>query len=434
MTNPGPLDGRDAFSALFGHSWQRKPEARLGPGTADSCLRSVLAALRNGSGQRPQLADSLSSADLKVAVVESSGRTVDASIAVPATSVPDVRAGLADVEAELTSALRHQGWQLRSLDVATADPGEALPTAPPKRGELVEEIADTVAASKKAYEAAAFCDRVGMPSHPDPDADPYRSKRVYVRTRLEPVEMAEELVRIAGEVLEEMDSLSLQNLIDRYRPDGPSGPVKNLVFGSTSKPDLVLTDALSNDLALVNSDAAFMYDGGIPDYGLSWRTLIHALLPQAAAADERRAARQLYQRLIKCMGSEPERLFFQAYAACRYGCFGFEQPALIPQVWVHYDPRSRPQRGSTPVHTTQRMDFMLLLAGRRRVVLEVDGKRHYSDGVGAPSPTRYAEMVRDDRELRLRGYEVYRFGAAELPTDSEASQVAADFFSRLLAG
>jgi hypothetical protein len=64
------------------------------------------------------------------------------------------------------------------------------------------------------------------------------------------------------------------------------------------------------------------------------------------------------------------------------------------------------------------MDFLLLLPGRRRVVLEVDGKHHSADG--RASPTRYAEMVRADRELRPAGYEVYRFDGAELD-DREAA-------------
>jgi hypothetical protein len=70
-----------------------------------------------------------------------------------------------------------------------------------------------------------------------------------------------------------------------------------------------------------------------------------------------------------------------------------------------------------------------LLAGGRRVVLQVDGKTHYTDDAGDPSPRRYAEMVRDDRELRLRGYEVYRFGGAELPDDAAAVALVGEFSS-----
>jgi hypothetical protein len=60
------------------------------------------------------------------------------------------------------------------------------------------------------------------------------------------------------------------------------------------------------------------------------------------------------------------------------------------------------------------MDFLLLLPGGVRVVLEVDGKTHYADDDGHAAPGRYATMVKADRELKLSGYELYRFGAVEL--------------------
>jgi hypothetical protein len=42
----------------------------------------------------------------------------------------------------------------------------------------------------------------------------------------------------------------------------------------------------------------------------------------------------------------------------------------------------------------------------------------------------YAEMVSADRELRLAGYEVYRFRANELVGEGAESKIA-DFFERL---
>jgi hypothetical protein len=59
------------------------------------------------------------------------------------------------------------------------------------------------------------------------------------------------------------------------------------------------------------------------------------------------------------------------------------------------------------------MDFLILFSSRHRVVLEVEGKQHYANGDTA-SPALYSEMVSEDRRLRLAGYEVYRFGGAEL--------------------
>lgn len=40
-------------------------------------------------------------------------------------------------------------------------------------------------------------------------------------------------------------------------------------------------------------------------------------------------------------------------------------------------------------------------------------------------------MVRDDRELRLKGYEVYRFGGYELMNEKKARPILYEFFDKL---
>jgi very-short-patch-repair endonuclease len=77
------------------------------------------------------------------------------------------------------------------------------------------------------------------------------------------------------------------------------------------------------------------------------------------------------------------------------------------------------------------MDFLILFSSRHRVVLEVDGRQHFADGdIASPSP--YAQMVAEDRRLRLNGYEVYRFGGAE-PAGPGAEAMLSDFFDQLTA-
>lgn len=76
------------------------------------------------------------------------------------------------------------------------------------------------------------------------------------------------------------------------------------------------------------------------------------------------------------------------------------------------------------------MDFLLLLPGGVRVVIEIDGKHHYSDANGRPNPRLYAEMMAADRALRLVGYEVYRFGAYELGQPN-AEEVLIAFYRSL---
>ena len=62
-------------------------------------------------------------------------------------------------------------------------------------------------------------------------------------------------------------------------------------------------------------------------------------------------------------------------------------------------------------------------------MLEVDGKHHFSEN-DHPSLKIYADMVSADRELRLAGYEVYRFGANELVGQAAESTIT-DFFEKL---
>lgn len=62
-------------------------------------------------------------------------------------------------------------------------------------------------------------------------------------------------------------------------------------------------------------------------------------------------------------------------------------------------------------------------------MLEVDEKQHYAEGEEA-SPRLYSEMVAEDRRLRLAGYEVYRFGGAEL-TKMGAGKMLTEFFDQL---
>jgi very-short-patch-repair endonuclease len=76
--------------------------------------------------------------------------------------------------------------------------------------------------------------------------------------------------------------------------------------------------------------------------------------------------------------------------------------------------------------------LLMLLPDRSRVVIEVDGKQHYADG-DAAGLRRYAEMVSAGRKLRLAGYEIYRFGGAELhPDDADVPASVGRFFDELL--
>ncbi|MER6052656.1 DUF559 domain-containing protein [Streptomyces sp. NPDC001793] len=74
------------------------------------------------------------------------------------------------------------------------------------------------------------------------------------------------------------------------------------------------------------------------------------------------------------------------------------------------------------------MGFLLLLPFGQRVVLEVDGVQHYTRDAGrTPDTAEYADMVAADRELKLRGYEVFRFGHDELKRPEDAEKLLLQF-------
>lgn len=76
------------------------------------------------------------------------------------------------------------------------------------------------------------------------------------------------------------------------------------------------------------------------------------------------------------------------------------------------------------------MDFLLLFSNHTRIVLEVDGKQHYSAN-GIAKPELYAQMVAEDRRIRLQGYEIYRFGGAELQDKQRGKEIVIEFFNEL---
>ena len=165
---------------------------------------------------------------------------------------------------------------------------------------------------------------------------------------------------------------------------------------------------------------------------MEWWAAREGLDPSASST-----RKSLADRLVKSLGSEPERRMFIAYFKAFRPRLGDGLPALVPQVYLHYDPitlRELRARGDQRRFDVQRMDFLLLLPHNVRVVIEIDGQQHYSTGAepsAKPSPEEYARTVRGDRHLRLAGYEVYRFGGYELRDDSTCASAVDEFFTRL---
>ena len=212
---------------------------------------------------------------------------------------------------------------------------------------------------------------------------------------------------------------------------GVSGTAKNLIFASNGpKPEIVLTDAINNDITIVkHEDHCLVYNLPLTKDGLLWKHLVGWWAERTESSVCEDTERNLYSRLAESLSSPVEKLLFFTYFKVFRSALGDRLPALIPQVYLHYDPYTMAQLQGERRLPRQRMDFLLLLSPFERIVVEVDGKHHYSDG-DRSSPSKYADMVQADRDLRLLGYEVYRFGGAELAEGVGESAVTV-FFSRL---
>ncbi|KIL39579.1 hypothetical protein SD70_19450 [Gordoniibacillus kamchatkensis] len=215
--------------------------------------------------------------------------------------------------------------------------------------------------------------------------------------------------------------------------DGVKGNVKNLIFAAVGhKPEIVISDSINNDIKIVkHEENCLVYDRPIPNTGLYWADLVMWWANMHGIQEPNKDAEiALYKRLFSSLDSLPEKLMFKSYFRYFKELFDKNFPALVPQVYLHYDPYTIRQRAGKAYLPRQRMDFLLLFSNKQRIVLEIDGKQHYSDG-DTSSPKKYAEMVQADRELKLNGYEVYRFGGYELTDEEIGSKVIKEFFEGL---
>ena len=205
---------------------------------------------------------------------------------------------------------------------------------------------------------------------------------------------------------------------------------KNLIFASKVKPDLRFSDAINNDVEVVSGrDDVLIYDRPIGSEGLTWRDL-QTWWGESNGLEGDEAKKSLYRRLINCLpdNSPPQRFLFESYFK-HFKHSIPRLPALMPEVWLHWDPKTVRERGKDAL-LRFRMDFLMLLPNGVRIVLEVDGKQHYADVDSKADPNKYAAMASADRDLRLAGYDVYRFGGAELNATSGPTMVG-EFFERL---
>lgn len=213
---------------------------------------------------------------------------------------------------------------------------------------------------------------------------------------------------------------------------GVQGVIKNIIFASQYKPEIVLEDALNNDIKIIsNRDKCLVYDKPVLRSGISWKELQEWYDDSLLMLD---TGKGLKERLRESIDSPPEKLFYETYLEIMEKRNG-EIPALLPQVCLYYDPKLEIER-IKKIFEHQRMDFLMIISEQQRVVIEIDGVQHYADYVKGntkhyASVDKYAEMVAANREMTLAGYDVYRFGGKELYDQVKGKNIIKQFFARL---
>lgn len=199
---------------------------------------------------------------------------------------------------------------------------------------------------------------------------------------------------------------------------GVQGAVKNIIFAAKYKPEIVFDDALNNDIRITkNASQCLIYNRAIPQSGLMWSELVAWYSAESGITENQEVA--LIKRLCDCLDvsfkasgqkSGPETWMLQAYYELKKE-LRIDLPALLPQIYLYYDPLTQRERGYK-LFEHQKMDFLMIFSHRDRVVIEIDGKQHYAVEDKA-SPKLYSDMVKAHREMSLFGYDVYRFGGYE---------------------
>lgn len=278
----------------------------------------------------------------------------------------------------------------------------------------------------KMYDIIPTCERLGLDISVANTS--YNSKRILTDSIISSAS-AEHLMRAAEDWIERCDDPELTELVHQLKhPWLSHAGIKNIIFASNGpKPDIRIQNALENTIEIVkNEEYCLVYDATIPHEGLTIEVFRKWWTGKGFTENP---SSRLKASLPD--NSPGEMAIFDFYYQNLRRRYKDRLPVLLPQVHLHYDPKTIQQRvreGSDYL-TLQRIDFLLLFPKGVKIILEVDGAHHYgidSSGNGIVdkvSPQRYARMVTEDRDLKLAGYEVYRFGGSEFNQRDSGSTI-----------
>ncbi|MFE5689668.1 hypothetical protein, partial [Streptomyces sp. NPDC056512] len=198
------------------------------------------------------------------------------------------------------------------------------------------------------------------------------------------VEMANRHLQSVGAQLRhdgDQDGYPLFHLVGSGR--GTARGPRNLIFATLGKPDIRFTSALDNDIEIAErADQVLVYDRPIGKDGLRWHELRAWWQESRQIPQGEDAGKALYDRMEACLptNSPGQHNLFWLYHRIHRDTLD-DVPALLPEIWIHWDPKSVRARGDNAL-TNLRMDFLMLLPGGHRVVLEVDGIQHFTRNHG----------------------------------------------------
>lgn len=90
-------------------------------------------------------------------------------------------------------------------------------------------------------------------------------------------------------------------------------------------------------------------------------------------------------------------------------------PVLIPQVYLHFDPKSKAERKKCKFSESlifQRMDFLMIYKGKR-IIIEIDGYSHLMTN-GKIDIEKYSQQLEYDRTMKFLEYDIFRICNCEL--------------------
>lgn len=127
---------------------------------------------------------------------------------------------------------------------------------------------------------------------------------------------------------------------------GLRGGLRNLIFAATQKPEIVWRDVAAGTIEITkNKQYCLLYDRPVDASGLTWGQLAEwwRLQDGNYALPGEGLQRTLRNRLAASL-NEPEELMLNTYWQLCVSRGFADAPALLPQVYLHYDPLTHNQR------------------------------------------------------------------------------------------